>query len=580
MQNAKLDKILRINLTEGKIKTEPIDKDALQFIGGKGLAVHYLMKELKPKTDPLSSENKLIFAWGPLTALAPTTARFVAVTKSPLTGTFLDSYSGGQFPAKLRFGLPGYAAIIFEGKAKNLTYLEIDNGKVELKNAESLRGKNVVELYDIFEKSFEVACIGVGGENMVRYATISSDRGVHHSGRGGAGAVMGSKNLKCVVARGEPPVLSDEIKELRKKYTKKLLESGGTQWALDIGTAGTLGGSQNAGLLPTKGYKEGRFDKFEKISPDEVKKATKGRKACYYCPLHCGYALELKGKYDVKTLWGPEYESLGMLGPNCNIDDLSSITVLATLCDELGMDSIEVGAILGWMMRCGEEGTKNFNIKFGDVERSIEIIKDIAHRKGELANVLADGIKKAAIVYGGKEFTAECKGMSYPAYDPRGSVGMALAFATSDRGACHKRSWAVGPTTFWGKSGFDYSVQPKIVKEDQDKNSILWSIMICDFGSSVYLEDLGSEWLKALGYDYTAKELEALGERIWNMVRLFNIREGFGRKDDYMPELMTTPLAGEGPAAGKNIKKEDFESMLDAYYALRGWTKEGIPNKQ
>jgi len=575
----KLDKILRINLTNGKIKTEPMDKDALLFMGGKGLACFYLLKEQGPQIDPFSPNNKLIFAWGPLMALAPATSRFVVVTKSPLTGTFLDSYCGGVFPAKLRFSLPRYAAIIFEGKAKELTYLKIENGNVELKDAKDLSGKSVSDLYDKFGKDFEIVGIGIAGEKRVRYATISCDRGTHHAGRGGAGAVMGSKNLKCIVARGEPPALPEKVKELRIKYVRKLRESPGTQWAIQSGTAGTLSDSHKAGIMPTKGWKMGRFEGYENIDPGKIQKATKRRVACYNCPLACGYSLELKGKFDVKTLKGPEYETIVMLGPNLGINDLSSIAKLDKLCGAFGIDTISTGNILGWLMRCSEEGIIDYDIEFGNVEKSIEVVENIAYRKDELGNVLADGIKRAVSVYGGGELAAECKGMDYPGYDPRGSVGMALAYATSDRGACHKRSWVVAPTTFWGELQWDFETQSSIVKKDQDDNSLLWSLVICDFASPVYLEDLGKEWLKALGYDYTVDQLKSLGERIWNMVRWFNIREGFDRKDDYLPEIMTKPLGGDGPAKGKNITRKDFEKMLDSYYELRGWDKNGRPKK-
>ncbi|MGC8817133.1 MAG: aldehyde ferredoxin oxidoreductase family protein [Candidatus Hadarchaeum sp.] len=576
-ENLKLEKILRVNLTSGSIKSEPLDSRAKELIGGKGVAAFYLLKELKPGVDPFSPENKLIFSWGPLTGIAPTTSRLVVSTKSPLTGTFLDSYSGGMFPAKLRFGLPNHVGIIFEGKAKEMCYLLVDHGRAELVTAPDLKGKSVVELYQKFGKGVEIAGIGIGGENMVRYATISSDWGTHHAGRGGAGAVMGSKNLKCVVVKSDPQSLPKEIKDLSVAYVKKLRENPGTQWAIQIGTAGTTFSSQSAGLLPSFGWKMGRFPGYDNISPEKVKASTKERKTCYNCPLACGYSLRLKGKFEIETRKGPEYETIAMMGPNCGIDDLSAIAKLDALCGEYGIDTIEAGNILGWLMRCNEEGIKIFDIKFGEVEKCIQIVGDIAHRKGKLGDTLADGLKKAVSVYGGGEFAVECKGMGYPGYDPRGSVGMALAYATSDRGACHKRSWVVGPTTFWGDAAFDYEKAPKFVKEDHDNNSVLWCLAICDFSSPVYLEDLGSEWLKALGYDYSVEQLKSIGNRVWNMVREFNVRHGFDRKDDYLPKMMAKPLEGEGPASGKSVDPAGFNLMLEKYYELQGWTKDGKP---
>jgi aldehyde:ferredoxin oxidoreductase len=576
-ENFKLDKILRVDLTSGSVKSEPLERGAKELIGGKGVAAFYMLKEVKPGTDPLSPENRLIFSWGPLTGLAPTTSRLVVSTKSPLTGTFLDSYSGGMFPAKLRFGLPGHVAIIFEGKAEEMCYLLVDHGNAELVPAPELRGKSVFELYQKFGDGAEIAGIGVGGEKMVRYATISSDRGTHHAGRGGAGAVMGSKNLKCVVVKSDPPALPKEIRDLAAAYVKKLRENPGTQWAIQIGTAGTTFSSQSAGLLPSLGWRMGRFFGYDSIGPEKVKESVKERKTCYFCPLACGYALKLKGKFEIETRKGPEYETIAMLGPNCGIDDLSAISKLDSLCGEYGIDTIEVGNIIGWLMRCNEEGIKIFDIKFGDVEKCIQVIEAIAHRDGRLGNTLADGLKKAASVFGGEDFIAECKGMGYPGYDPRGSVAMALAYATSDRGACHKRSWAVGPTTFWGDAPYDYDKAPRFVKEDHDNNSALWCLAICDFASPVYLEDLGSEWLRALGYNFTREQLKSLGAKVWSMVREFNVRHGFDRKDDYLPKIMTRPLEGEGPARGKSIDPEKFNQMLDKYYELQGWTKDGKP---
>ncbi|MEM2878170.1 MAG: aldehyde ferredoxin oxidoreductase family protein [Candidatus Hadarchaeales archaeon] len=577
MEHYKLDKIMRVDLKNGLISSEQLDKKAETFIGGKGIGVYYLLKELKPKIDPLSPENKLIFAWGPLTGIAPTTSRLVVCTKSPLTGAFLDSYSGGVFPAKLRFGLPGHVGIIFEGRADRLSYLFIDHGNAELRDASELKGLSVAELYGKFGNGVEIAGIGVGGENMVRYATISSDWGTHHAGRGGAGAVMGSKNLKCVVVKSDPPVLPKALKELSIKYVKKLRENPGTQWAIQIGTAGTTFSSQSAGILPTRGWSMGRFDGYDGIGPEKVKESVVERKTCYNCPLACGYSLRLKGKYEINTRKGPEYETIAMMGPNCGISDLSAVSKLDMTCGEYGIDTIEVGGILGWLMRCNQEGIRIHDIKFGDVEKGLDLIEEIARRKGDLGNVLADGIRKAVSAYGGKEFAAECKGMCYPGYDPRGSVAMALAYATSDRGACHKRSWAVGATTFWGDAAFDYERAPAFVKNDHINNSVLWCLAICDFGSPAYLEDLGKEWLDSLGYSFTVEDLRSIGARVWNMAREFNVREGFDRKDDSLPEIMKRKLEGEGPASGRSIDQEKFSMMLDKYYEMVGWTKDGKP---
>ncbi len=573
---SKPNRFLRVDLSNEEISTETLPND-FEYIGGKGFGVHHLLKELKPGIDPISHDNILIFAWGPMTALAPASSRYAVITKSPLTGAFLDCYCGGNFPANLRFALFDYLGIVFEGKAEELVYLEIDKNNINLKNAKNLSGKSVNELYDIFGKNSEVAGIGLAGEKKVRYATISCDRGTHHAGRGGSGAVMGSKNLKCVVVNKNRPNIPEEIKKLSIKYSKELRNSPATQSFINTGTMNTIAASNGVGVLPTEGWKKSQCENCDSITLESFKKTIRGRKSCYNCPLACGYSLDLNGEFNIITQKGPEYETIAMFGYNCGIKDKSSVAKLDHLCNDYGIDTISTGNILAWLMRCSEEGIIDYPIKFGDAKQSIKVLKKIAHREGELGEILSQGILKATSVYGGRKFAAECKGMDYPGYDPRGSVGMALEYATSDRGACHKRAWVVGPTTFFGNSRWDYDAQAEILKEGQDRNSLFWCYILCDFGRFAYLDDLGEEWLKLLGYDYSTEELKNLGEKVWNMTRKFNVKEGFSRKDDYLPKLMTKPVTGPGPASGREISRKDFEKMLDNYYKIRNWGHNGKP---
>ncbi|MFB6125540.1 MAG: aldehyde ferredoxin oxidoreductase family protein [Halanaeroarchaeum sp.] len=584
--------LLRVDLSEGTIETEEVPaayRD--RFISGKGLGAALLMDETDPGVDPLSPENPLYFMFGPLTGYAPGTSRYAAVTKSPLTGAFVDSYSGGHFPAMTRYSLPEYLGIVFEGAADTPVYLEIaEDGSAELHDADHLWGMDTETTARQFEgKRTKTAAIGPAGENEVHFATITSDEGTHHAGRGGVGAVMGSKNLKAVVSHGGKPFDTDAIRQKKGEHTKRLGTSDDTDWARNGGTQLVPDWTQEIGALPSHNWTKGTVEDIDDLNIDAFRPGHVGQDSCSGCPVACGHVTdfsgtEIEGAFpDAHVDWGPEYETIGMMGANTDITDVTGVTELAYAADTLGMDTITLGNVLSWAMEASEKGLIDYDISFGDAHAAKELVELIAAREG-IGDALANGTRKAAAELAGgapeaREAAVEVKGLELPAYDPRASFSMGLAYATSDRGACHQRAWPIGSDALGGeRDPFDTEGHAEVVIEEQDENALTYSMVACDF--TAYTYEYAAEWLNVLGYDVTQDDVEQVGERAWNLTRLFNIREGFTREDDTIPERVTVPTGEAGPATGKALDYETFETMLDEYYERRGWTQEGVPTEE
>ncbi|AEN06737.1 aldehyde ferredoxin oxidoreductase family protein [Halolamina sp.] len=587
---AELSSLLRVNLTEGTVETEEIPTEYRdRFISGKGLGAAMLLDEVPAGTDPLSPENTLYFMFGPLSGFAPGTSRYGAITKSPLTGGYVDSYSGGHFPAMFRFALPQYLGIAIEGEAEEPVYLDVTDDGVELKDATDLWGLDTKETAAEFDGKFtKTACIGPAGENEVRFATITSDEGTHHAGRGGVGAVMGSKNLKAVVATAQDPPNPDNIRGLKAQHTKRLGTSEDVSWARNGGTQLIPEWTQSVGALPSHNWTKGTVEDVDDISIDAFSVGHVGTDSCYGCPVACGHItdfadVDIDGAFpEARVEWGPEYETIGMVGANTDITDVTAITELSDRADTLGMDTITLGNVLSFTMECVEAGIVDYEMDWGDAHAAAELVTDIAHRDGELAEMLGEGSQKAAEALDDEralEASVNVKGMELPAYDPRASYGMALAYATSDRGGCHQRAWPIGSDALGGdREPFAYDDHAAVVVDEQDENALTFSAVACDF--TAYDYEKVCEWLNELGYDVDVETLETVGERAWNMTRLFNAREGFDRDDDELPGRLTKPLEAGGPADGNAISEEGFQEMLDEYYQLRGWTAEGVPTEQ
>ena len=597
-----MGKILRVSLSQGKMVEEPLTKGFVEsFVGGKGYA-WYLFKELKPGIDPFSPENKIIFATGPLTgSTAPGFAgRHVVITKSPLTGIFLDSYAGGFFGARLKFA--GFDAVIIEGKAEKPVYLWINDGKAELRDASKLWGKTTDETEkavkeEVGDDKASVVTIGPAGENLVRFACISGDNG-RESGRGGAGAVLGSKKLKAIAVSGTKKVeiaktedferIASEVRELIRKgpVTSQALPALGTP--VFVGFANMTGG------WLVRNAQEGVFEKADEISGEKMAEKIVIRSlACYGCPIGCRKVSEIKtGPYAGTVIEGPEFEALCLLGANCGIGDLETIAYAAHLCDRLGMDVISTGSSISFAMELYEKGilsskdTEGLDLRFGNGEALIEMIKRISERKG-LGAILAEGTKRAAekIGKGSDYYANQIKGMEHPAWEARAFWGHALSMAVSDRGACHLHSFVLGAELAGVPEKMDrFTIEgkPEAVKKNEEFIAANDTLIHCFFVLFTPLFPTHSVALlsSGTGMNFNEERFFRLGERLINLTRAFNVREGITRKDDVLPKRLMEKPHPTGPTKDMLITKEMLDKMLNEYYSLRGWdVNTGIPTK-
>ncbi|MEN2974237.1 MAG: aldehyde ferredoxin oxidoreductase family protein [Candidatus Caldarchaeales archaeon] len=575
---------LRINLTTNSYRIEEARKDFIdRYIGGKGLGIRYLLEEVPPRIDPLSPENKIIIATGPLTGtIAPLSGRFPIVTKSPLSNTVCDSYSGSFFAVRMKYA--GYDLLIVEGRANNPVYVEVTENGAEIRDASHLWGLGTLETSktlkeELRDEHASVLTIGPAGENLVRFACVV-DSGLWVHGRGGVGAVFGSKKLKALAIKnykGEVKLYDpDSFKNTVVELTRSRVKTAENLWAQTDGTPIIIDLSHNAGVLPSYGFRSGSFEYHDKINTERVKEATAKKYACPYCPLACKRIL----KFDNRLVKSPEYETLSMMGSNLGIRNLKDISDAAEVATDLGMDTISLGSVLGFIVTIyekkllSEKDLNGLKPSWDNLDYIIGMSKMIAYRKA-IGDIMAEGLKRAVQKIGGEaeKERLDVKGLELPAYDPRGTYGMALAYATADRGGCHLRAWAVANDAFGEMDPYSFTGKAKLVKDLQDLNSIKWSLIICDFWLSSY-EDMSRLLKPALGRDYSIEELRLIGERIWNLTRLFNQREGFRRVDDNLPSKMfDQPLKG-GKTDGRVVLKNEFEDSLTEYYRLRGWDEE------
>jgi aldehyde:ferredoxin oxidoreductase len=599
-----MGKLLFADLTLRKCKVEPLNFSyARKYIGGKGLAGRYLFDMLKPGMDPLSPENPLIIMTGPLTGtLAPAAAKYCVVTKSPLTGIWLDSHAGGYFGPELKYA--GFDGLIILGRASSPVFIYIDDGKVEFRDASNLWGRTTSETdrivkEELGDETVKVMCIGPAGEKLAKIALISSC-GRHH-GRGGCGAVMGSKNLKAIAVRGSGGVdvaYPDEFFKACEEFIRKdVFEDPNAEFGRTGGTPEIVGWSQEAGCLPTRNWSDGRFEGASKIDVDDVLKWSVRRRACYQCPIACSRWVKVpSGPYAGVEVEGPEYETLYSLGANCGIDRLDAIAKANLLCDELGLDTISVGVTVAWAMECYEKGiitledTGGIELKFGNHEALIAIIEKMGRREG-IGDILADGVALASkrIGKGSEDFAMHVKGLELPGYEVRASPAMGLAYATADRGGCHLRAWPVGVEAMGATGSFWMGPPLKIDRWSPENKALLvvrmqhqyaakFSLDVCDF-CGWNNERLTKLLWAATGFEEykDVRAFELAGERIVNLTRVISVLEGVSRKDDTLPKRVFHEPLKSGPGAGRVLKREDFEIMLNDYYKLRGWDEQGRP---
>ena len=573
--------MLYADLTTGKVRIEPTPATLKRdYLGGRGFGIRLLTDMVDPKSDPFGSGNILVFAAGPLTGTGvPLGSRYEVSTLSPLTGTATSANSGGVFGWKMKSA--GFDAIVITGKSTKPVYLFLDNGKAEIRDAGTLWGKTVPETTDAIVKEhndpkIRIACIGPAGERLVRFACIMNEK-TRAAGRGGCGAVMGSKNLKAIAARGDRKIrVADEKKlaDAKEQIKKKIADNGIGKALHAYGTSVLVNIVNENYVHPTRNFQSAYFPTAEKISGEEFAKSfLKRPKGCYACTIQCGRAHELDGIEGE----GPEYETTWAFGSDCGIDDLTAITRANNLCNDYGLDTISAGATIACLMEMTQRGYVQDPIRFGDVKGMVEMVKKIALREG-MGNELAEGSYRFADKHGHPELSMSVKSQELPAYDPRGIQGHGLAYATAVRGGDHVYAYLIAPEVLGSPEKLDPFVttgKAAWVKIFQDLTAAIDASGMCLFTSfALNADDYASLISASTGMPCDAADLLKSGERIWNLQKLYNIRAGFGRDDDTLPKRLLDEPLQEGAPKGMVWQRE---AMLDEYYTLRGWDKDGTP---
>lgn len=586
--------ILRVNLTTGAVSRQATNmKDATLYLGARGLGDKLYIDEVDPKVDPLSPDNKMVFAPGPFTGtFAPSGGRYHVVTKSPLTDGIAGANSGGSWGPELHYA--GYDALIIEGKAAKPVYLWIKDDVVEFRDASHLWGKWVPDTTDMVRAETDidakVACIGPAGEKQVMFAAIMNE--MHRAaGRGGVGAVMGSKNLKAIAVSGSKGFSVADPKAFKESVLagRKLIKAhpvGGT----GLGTYGTdvlVNILNTIGALPSYNFQDGYFPTADKVGGESLSANQLVRKkGCFSCVISCGRVSKVKEPKYAGEGEGPEYEAAWSLGPDCGIDNLDAVTHSNHLCNELGMDPISLGSTLACAMELFEAGlitlkdTDGIDLTWGNPDAMVEMTRKIGLREG-IGNKLALGSYRLANSYGHPEMSMTVKKMEIPAYDPRGVQGIGLEYATCNRGGCHVKGYTIAVEVLGCGPKTDPRAtvgKPALVKVFQDLTAAIDASGGCIFGTFGMGGDNYAEMLTALtGITYTPEDYLKAGERIWNLERLFNLKAGFTSKDDQLPERMTSLPIKTGPSKGELSHVPD---MLPEYYQLRGWDEKGVPTKE
>jgi len=578
-----MGRILRIDLSKKKISSQPLtNEQADLFLGGRGLGAEILFRELPRGIDPLSPENKLIFATGPLTGTgAPTSGRYSVTTRSPLTGTIFDSNSGGHFGVQLKRG--GWDAVVLDGRADRPSYIWIHDDATEIRNADHVWGLDTHATEDTVKsethKDAKVACIGPAGERQVLISSIINDK--HRAaGRGGVGAVMGSKNLKAIAVLGnrEPTIANkEEFTVAARMSLEAISKNPVTKDSLpNYGTAVLVNIMNEIGALPTFNFQRGYYEDADAISGETIReRLLEKRVACDACTIACGRATKIPGSD--RQGEGPEYETVWAFGAACGVRDLEGIAEANYLCNEYGLDTISTGSTIACAMELSASGHLSGGPRFGDAEAMVNCVRLIGERSG-IGNELAEGSLRLARRQGHPECSMSVKGLEMPGYDPRGIQGMGLAFATSNRGACHLRGYMISAEVLGNPclvDRFKTDGKASLTILLQDISAATDSMVLCRFSQFAMNPGHYAHLLQtATGVPFTAMDLISIGERIYNLERVFNARDGFNRKDDSLPmRLLETPLP-EGHSKNTTVA---LDLMLDEYYRLRGWTTDGVP---
>ena len=590
-------RVLHVDLTTGKTHVEPLNEDyAKKYIGGIGLGMRLWLDHSKPEVDPFSPENPLILTTGPISGTVwPTGGNGHAfVSKSPQSYGVGEAKSHGSFGTELKRA--GYDAVIFKGKAEKPVYVWIDDDSVQLLDASHLMGKSPADTEDTIREELgdyyiRVAAIGPAGEKLVRIACIINDK-TRAAGRTGMGAVMGSKNLKAIAVRGTHDVTvakPEEFMEYVKEFHERM-KGPATQKYRTLGTPENVLVHNSLSCMPTRNYNNSRFEGAEKVSGENLNERFVAKIiGCSSCAMRCEHICVVpEGPYK-GTMTRMEYEPLWAMGPYCGVDRLDAIIKGMDLCNYYGIDAISAGVIVGFAMDCYEKGIlteKDFDgidARFGNHEALVKIIEKMGKREG-IGDILAEGVKTAGekIGRGAEKLAQHIKGVEVTGYDLRCLKTAALGFAVSFRGADHNRH---GAYAFDVKGKVNRLVaekgRGKMVKDMEDVYTLIDSFIVCKFSRGTYykeLEDMTKLYILVTGIEMTPEEMKRSGERINNVARLFNIREGLGRKDDTLPyKVMHQPIQDEGPSKGAYVTQEELDLLLDDYYMARGWTREGVP---
>ncbi len=570
-------RILHVDLTTREIQSQPTNQNwAKDYIGGWGLAVRYFYDLVAPQTDPLSADNALVIMTGPLCGtLAPTASRLCLVSKSPHTGTIFETNAGGAFGPELKFA--GYDGIVITGRADRPVYLRIEDDAVSIEDAEPVWGKGIFETEEWLAHNMghgvKSLSIGPAGENLVPYSCIGSEA-YRQMGRGGGGALFGSKNLKAIACKGTGGVQVANMGVFWEKVTQHKqsnLLTDANMWAKKYGTPMLIDVTNEMGIHPTRNFTAGVNPERKALDSETINSIKIGDRACASCPLGCGNFTSINGV----QVEGPEYETLCLGGSNCEMNDMEHVMRFNRACDDLGLDTMSTGGTIGLAMELSESAVHDFGLEFGHVDDYLAVLNEIANLSTARGKDLAMGAAKLAAKYNAAEKAAHCKGLEMPAYDPRGSYGMGLAYATSERGACHLRAFPI-----FADDPFKLKAMARDVIDQQNGNAAKWSMCLCDFWGSVNTAIMADLLTAGLGRQISAEDLNKAGERIWNLVRCYNLKAGFSADDDKLPEKITKQALKNGPHDGRVLSEENLQEMKALYYHLRGWDEEGRPKEE
>lgn len=586
-------KILEVNLSSRSVQVSDLDpKQAELYIGGKGLGARILFDRLSIGCDPLSPGNIMVFATGPFTgSRVPSSGRFEVCTKSPATGFWLDSSAGGSFGPELKYA--GYDALVVLGKSKVPLVLLIEDAEVRLLEARELWGMNTLETHKRLKKQYshehKICCIGPAGERLSPMAAIITE--YRALGRGGAGAVMGHKGLKAIVARGsgtigvaDPDLFDLKIREAFNELANHPDTGGGRR---EFGTNVILSIMDYAGLHPVNNFQKTEFEGSKQVNEKNLSRYWNQHRACFGCPIHCSKIAKVtSGPLTGSYTEGPEYEAVWSFGAQCGNSNIDAIIEAERLCDEYGLDTISVGNTIGFLMECVEkrllkEAEIGLSLHFGNSEAMIQAVHLMGRREG-VGRLWSQGTRAIAkTIPGSKDFAIQVKGMELPAYDPRCSKGIALAYATSDRGGCHLRSWPIGDELLSTNQRLDplsWEYKPELVKNQQDLYCMINCSGMCLFAVyALTLQQIAPLLSSLTGIEALGDpaHLLRIGERVNNLVRLFNLREGIRVSDDDLPARFRNEIVPDGPNKGQTV---DVRQAVQQYYLTREWDPTGVPS--